>query len=385
MSYEQDNSGILSLGGFAFQIKVFVYYLSKLTKESQIEFETIDDVSIKNFKHQDIDDESEHFITKIIETDSYEAIQVKRTKITDTSALQIIWNWMLIEESDINVSQYTLYTDEDYGNVDIIFNNSPRDIFDKMNKSNKKKNASITRVKMLFNNDFAKFESTYYSIKNKHKLVSRNNIDEDISDAYSLHFRKTTSNEVVYFQRLGELLQHITSQILDSVLAKKPYKINYYEYLDLIEDITNRFTPEVTEPNYSDFKAINKVDINEIESLNPREYMQLISCALPQNLIINYLTQKFFYEHVRLNYMYNNKKSKIKDIEETAFENFESVKFNLQRQNKDLPFNRFQETISMSNSYVSSDQTRHGSAIYLTKDDIGEQQISWEDDDNAKS
>lgn len=48
MTLDSESGGILSLGGFAFQIRVLVYYLGRLCKGSQIEFETIDDVAIKN-------------------------------------------------------------------------------------------------------------------------------------------------------------------------------------------------------------------------------------------------------------------------------------------------------------------------------------------------
>ncbi len=46
-TYTPDKSGINSLGGFAYQIKVFVLYMLSMDENMQAGFETVDDVSIK--------------------------------------------------------------------------------------------------------------------------------------------------------------------------------------------------------------------------------------------------------------------------------------------------------------------------------------------------
>ena len=55
MTYQPDSSGINSLSGFSFQIKVFVYYMLMLEEGMQIEFETLEDVNIKNIENGKID------------------------------------------------------------------------------------------------------------------------------------------------------------------------------------------------------------------------------------------------------------------------------------------------------------------------------------------
>lgn len=55
LSSSVEKSGIYSLGGFAFQIKVFVIYLSSLKEEIQAEFETYDDVTIRKLTSKTID------------------------------------------------------------------------------------------------------------------------------------------------------------------------------------------------------------------------------------------------------------------------------------------------------------------------------------------
>ena len=46
-SYIPDQSGINSLGGFAYQIRLFVYYMLSMEENMSIGFEVIDDISIK--------------------------------------------------------------------------------------------------------------------------------------------------------------------------------------------------------------------------------------------------------------------------------------------------------------------------------------------------
>lgn len=90
------------------------------------------------------------------------------------------------------------------------------------------------------------------------------------------------------------------------------------------------------------------------------------------------------YESTVLKYMETNKLSKIEEIEETTYENFENVKFSLQNKKCDVPYNRLDETKKMSNSHAENEQIKYGSGIYLTRKDIDKNQISWEDEQNAK-
>lgn len=48
----------------------------------------------------------------------------------------------------------------------------------------------------------------------------------------------------------------------------------------------------------------------------------------------------------------------------------------------DTPYDRLKET-KENQIYTANEQIKYGSAICLTKEDIGENQISWKDEDNA--
>lgn len=383
MTYQPDSSGINSLGGFSFQIKVFVYYMLLLKEGMQLEFETIEDINIKNLKKENIDQKSENFISKLYEHKSNIAIQVKKTSITNSVAQQILLNWILLESSDNQITDYILFTDSKYANKDIIFSESAKTIFSTINKSTKKKNANITKVKDIYKDKYADFEKILNLIKNKYTFISMEDIDAKIDIGYSEHFRKA-ANVVVYNQRLNELLQHITVQILDSVNKGEPYLLGYEDFIKTIEDISNRLTEKVTAPLYADFKKIHTIDLSNSKVSGSREYRQLVACQLSESLIKQHLLYGMYYENTLHKYMETNKISKIEEIEETTYENFEYVKFRLQKSNEDEPYNRLHETKKMPNSHAENEQIRYGSGIYLTRESIVENQISWEDEQNAK-
>lgn len=130
--YILDNSGIYSLSGFSYQIRVFVYYMLKLKEGMQIEFETIDDINMKKIKPQQLDDFDEKFLNKIVGSSTNETMQVKRTTITQSTAVQVLLNWILLESSEYKVSKYTLFTDAEYNNTDILFSNSAETLLNQL-------------------------------------------------------------------------------------------------------------------------------------------------------------------------------------------------------------------------------------------------------------
>lgn len=384
MEYEQDFSGINSLSGFSFQIKVFVYYMLELKEGMQIEFETIEDVNIKKIKADNIDENSENFRSILLTKDTNQAIQVKRTTITNDVAMKILLNWILLEASNNNVEKYILLTESVYNNKDNIFYNTVEEVYQTIKKSNKKKNATISKVKELYKNNYEGFKKIYNAINEKYKFLSLDDIDKQIDNKCTIHFKKA-ANFIVYNQRLKELLQHITVEIMEAVNKKTSYTINYSGFIKLTEDISSRLTEKVTAPNYSDFKKLNQIDLSDSKISKLREYKQLLACQLSDNLVKQHLTYKNYYENILLKYMETTKISKIEEIEETTFENFENVVFRLKKDGCDLPYNRLEETKKMPNSHAENEQIRYGCGIYLTREDIADRQISWEDEQNAKS
>ena len=87
--YIPDTSGINSLGGFSYQIIVFVSYMLSMDEHMQAEFETVDDVSVKKITPNEIDENEDKFRNLIISSMGTKAIQVKRTTITAKIAKQV--------------------------------------------------------------------------------------------------------------------------------------------------------------------------------------------------------------------------------------------------------------------------------------------------------
>lgn len=382
MDFQLDQSGINSLAGFAFQIKVFAYYAFELRDGMNIEFETIEDVNMKTLVPRQIDTHSHKFVCKVSDSNTNTAIQVKHTSITKAIAQQLIFNWILLEQSSYNVEKYILFTDESYKNSDDIFSVGSEKLYKNIIASDKKENATISKMKNLYENNFNEFKKFFDRVKAKFEYTSLSNIDCEIENRASIHFRKI-ANVVVFRQRLNEFLQHVTVEIMKSICCFESFSLSYSKFINIIEDICNRFTTDITTPCYSDFKRINAIDLKDSKFASSREYHQLKFCELPDNLIKQNLLYGMYYQATSLKYMENDRASRINDIEEVTFENFESIKFSLKKQNQDLPYNRLEETKKQPNSFAENEQIRFGSSIYLTKDTIGEKQISWKDEDNA--
>lgn len=383
--YIPDQSGINSLGGFSYQIKVFVLYMLSMEENMQAEFETIEDVSIKSLSAEMIDDIEDNLRNLIISNEKYKVIQVKRTSITPDVAQRVLLNWILLEISNKNVTNYILYTDKKYKNKDNIFDISADDLYLKVLGSKKNKTATISKIKELYRKDKDGFINIYNMIKAKYTFIDEEKIDEEIDEKCKLLFKRGGVKTVVYYNRIKELLMHITYQILKKIGEKKPYIISYEEMIACAEDICSRFTNEVMYPNYSEFKKLNKINFSDLKVYNSREYKQLKACELEQKTIERNLQYENYYKNMTYQYLELNKTGTIENIEETTFDNFEDIKFELQCNGDDQPQRRLMEIKKKSNTYVVNEQIKYGSEIYLTRDEEKERQISWKDEENEKS
>lgn len=383
--YIPDESGINSLGGFAYQIKVFVSYMLSMDEGMQAEFETVDDIAISKMTSDIIDDNEDKFRNLIVSANGIKAIQVKRTSITEKVAKQVLFNWMLLEKSGKTITNYILFTDKSYKNSDIVFDVSAEVLYEEILNSKKSEKATITKIKKEYENDKYRFLNVYERVKNKYTFMAVDSIDEEISEKCKVLFKKAGVNRITYCNRIQELLRHITFKIMQSVNEKKPYIVSYEEMISYSEDICTRFTDQYIYPLYSEFKKLNKIDLTDLKIAQSREYRQLLACKMPRYLIERHLQYSSYYKNIYYKYLEINKTRKIQEIEETTYENFEDAKYKLQISGTDTPMNRLEETKKRSNSYADSEQIRYGAGIYLTREDGIEHQISWEDEDNAET
>lgn len=383
MEYSTGESGIKSLGGFAYQIKVFVYYLSKLQQNEQMEFETLEDVNIKAVQKDEIDTKSDSYKCIIKEQETNVAIQVKRTSITNASAEKILYNWLLVEKTHDNISKYLLFTDKAYDNQDIIFNRDYKKLFEKIKSSDKKANALITMVKNIFNDDFEEFEVLYKRIQDKYEFKVVDEIDNQILNTYERIFHRSAPSvsEIIYYMRIQELMRYVTMKIMQSVNKGQPFICTYSEFMQQIEEICKNIEENQVILSYSMFKSNNAIDWEDLKIINSRECIQLNSCNLSRQSVEQHLMYKLYYEFLKCSYMENNKIPRIEDMENTTYENYDFLKSVLQQENRDTPLNRLNDIKKSSNSYTPNEQVKYGVAIHLTRDDIDdEKQISWKED-----
>lgn len=380
MEYSTGESGIKSLAGFAYQIKVFIYYLPTLKQNEQIEFETLEDVNIKTVRKEEIDKKSDSYKCVIRNQEENVAVQVKRTSISNASAEKILYNWLIVEKSHSNISEYILFTDKIYENQDIIFNRDINELFDKINKSNNNSNALITIVKNIFDGNFEELESTYKIIQKKYKFKSIDKIDNEILSRYEAMFHRGGLPEAIYYIRIQELMRYVTMKIMQAVSKGEPFICTYSEFIHQVEEICENIKENQVILSYSLFKNNNTIDWEDLNISNSRECIQLQTCNLSKRVIEQHLMYKLYYESLRCSYMENNKVQRIDDMEDTTYDNYEFIKGVLKQDNKDTPLNRLNDIKKSSNSYAPNEQIKDGVAIYLTRDDVeADKQISWKE------
>lgn len=384
--YETDNSGIHTLGGFSYQIRVFAYYLSKLNPNMQLEFEKYDDVSMNNIDLDYIDSNEDNFKNIIVEDNGIQAIQVKRTKLDNKTALKVLMNWILLENSGNLVSKYILFTSDEYNNKNNLFHMTAEQLFAKINKAKleNKPRSIIGKLKKQFNNDKDLFINIYKLVESKVKFKSIEDIDDEIKKAYVVLFRRRNGEdkEIVYIQRIKALLEKLTYEILEMVNSKRSYSINHSDFMELIEKITLEIRDDNPVLGFYKFKqSCKELDISDKSICDTREYAQLKECNLPLGQLKSHMIYMLYYGRFRLLNMERNKEEKIEAIEDTTYDNFFMAKQRLKIEKNDIPFLRLDETKQKSNEHADNEQLKWGSAIYLTKEKTDDdKKISWKDE-----
>lgn len=384
MVEDYDRSGINSLGGFVFQIDTFIYYALNLNSNESLEYETIEDVSIR--KQEELDKKEDSFRTKLITSESYKAIQVKRKDITKEVAERVLMNWILLENSDINIDKYILWGDSSYSNHGNIKNINNKVLYEKIKANKDRSQKSIAKqLKDLFAEDYEKFNTIISNIKSKYEFIKNESITDTLIEAAKDVFHKDGVFNPVYIARIDALRSRLSFEILQAIKNKTSYKLDYITIRKMIVDITNTITNDYPIISFADHKKLHPVHINEIEHL--REVQQLRHCKLSDNEVIRRMFKCNYYYDYQFQLKEQARISEKEDIETTAFDNFENVKEKLSRQGRDDPYERLTQTEDKENSSCHNEHLRNGVCIYLTKDSSisGEKQISWKDDANEES
>lgn len=378
--YTSDKSGINSLRGFAHQIRVFSLYMLKLEKGESIGFETVDDVAINQ---STIDSLSECCRSTITYVDNIVSIQVKFNTLSKEKAEKVVLNWMLLEASCDRVKNYILYSDPSYRNQAIMFTTTAEELFKKITLSKKKANSIEGKAKKQFAT-IESFAKVYESVKLKYSYCD-NDIDNELLDQMSLIFRRVAINDYVFEQRIRELLNNITVEILKSIQDGKPFTMTYEERVKMEEAVCAQIRNDIIVPQYSNFTKTLNEEIYRSHIEQTREYKQLCACQLAEEQIHRNISWEQYYQNFRYLNIETVFRASINNIETTAYENFQEARDNLQFKGEDTPRNRLFKTVDSPNSHAPNDQIRKGVNIYLTREEETDNQISWEDDYNAEN
>lgn len=383
---ELNNSGIYSLAGFAYQINVFIYYLTQLKDDYALGFETFDDVALQR---SDIDstmqEEKLQTYNGIFNSPSgITALQVKRTALSNDDYEKVLFNWIILNNSSTNVENFILVVDKSYGNTDSVFPAELRSLYDKIITSNSSRNALITQVKEIINGDYALFIQLCESIKGRYSFKEIDDIESEIFESYKPIFNHGGVKDVIYKMRIRDFAEKIQYALLEDIAQNHSYKCDYAMFKTLIEDVVARIKDDLyIPPDFSNFRRNSRVDIADTTISKSRQYIQLKKCAIPDSFIKEQLIFEEYYNTYKLRCLENLKSTNVENIEYTTHFNFEMTKSNLQANGNDTPNNRLFQTQQQTNTYAHNDQIRNGSAIHLTKADTpADMLISWEDETN---
>lgn len=376
-----NDSGLSSLSGFSYQIKVFILRLTQLQQGQRVEFETLDDVAVRSLSSKDSISDS-CFKWKVDETSSIEVFQVKQTNVSESVRRQVLYNWLLAYNQKPDISKFTLYVAQGYSINEKAFTNDSEKEYQTIIESDKAVTALVSRVKQIYKDDLTKFKRDYQTICSKSTIERLGDIDELIAEQLITPFHATAADigKTYFEKRIAELFTRICARIMYCAGQRSPYVCGHAEYMQLCEEICKDISPTQYTPDYEAFRQVFSQDDLTSEITNSREYRQLRYCKLSNSEILDHLSWEQYYQSIRQHYLADAKKDAISKTESIAHQNHKDVVYELQDENKDTPRLRLIKTKRCEISTLHDEFSRWGTYIFLTQNDLPNK-ISWKDED----
>ena len=376
-----NDSGLSSLSGFSYQIKVFILRLTQLQQGQRVEFETLDDVAVRSLSSKESISDS-CFKWKVDETSSIEVFQVKQTNVSESVRRQVLYNWLLAYNQKPDISKFTLYVAQGYSINEKAFTNDSEKEYQTIIESDKAVTALVSRVKQIYKDDLTKFKRDYQTICSKSTIERLGDIDELIAEQLITPFHATAADigKTYFEKRIAELFTRICARIMDRAGQRSPYVCVHAEYMQLCEEICKDISPTQYTPDYEAFRQVFSQDDLTSEITNSREYRQLRYCKLSNSEILDHLSWEQYYQSIRQHYLADAKKEAISKTESIAHQNHKDVVYELQDENKDTPRLRLIKTKRCEISTLHDEFSRWGTYIFLTQNDLPNK-ISWKDED----
>lgn len=379
-----DKSGLQSLAGFCFQIKVYIYYLSNISERDIVAFEKNDDIEVESEEEKQL----EQLVLKQSLGSKIHLIQVKKTNIDKESKNKIIYNWMLATVNPQKNSKYTLYTKREYKKALDLKTDSVENLYKSIESLSPDPKSIIYKIKEKFPT-YESFEIMYNHVTSHYEVKSSKDIDQLIYHAYKDKLLAGSISKEIYSARLNSLIRDIQYEILASVQKIEPYTVNYSKMHRFINECIVSINEDVFRLNYVSFRKQHIPFIKQ-KYLDAREYLQLSACY-PQESKLNDLEEHLvymqYYEEFRFQNMRSLKNIFVEDVEHETFTYFKEVLDDIDLEIlNDTPILRLKETkkLNYSNSYLKhipgSKFLSSGTCIFLTKESTENyKKISWRD------
>lgn len=374
--------GIVSLSGFAYQIKVFILLFASLQKGEQIEFETLDDIAIQSIAQNDANNDL-CLKTKTDNENTITVFQVKQTNVSAAKSRNVLYNWLLALNKNRNVSKFTLYIDNSYTASDTAFISGYAKEYATIIGSDKEPAALVTKVKSIYADNEEQFKKDYDFVVGNYSIKPIQNIDSELINALStaLHFDANSIGPVYAKQRLEELFTRVCARIMTSVSQREPFYSSREEIMQICDEICRNICPNKYAPDYSSFERLHAFSTISADLQASRAYKQLQYCNLGTPDTMKHLLWQQYYKNIRHHYLSDAQQSTVDAIEGVASENHKDVVRELQEEGIDTPRRRLTKTKRQTISALNDEYSRWGAYVFLTND-TGEKQISWKDDEN---
>lgn len=375
-----NNAGITSQYGFLFQRKAFILLaLENIGIKKAFTFEGKDDIEITG-------DESIYSV-KASESNY---IQVKSGTVSEECFSKVVCNWLLLDKTDPDTTMLLFAENPLPDNIteDIIF--------EAILKGKEKKQNSIARK--TYNKFHVVIENNPDSLKKQirelldqicYDICSMQDLDHRLEQVFFSNWcQDITEYDLAKSKRLERLISYINQDIDNAIKAKKPFTLLFSDLIKHIMKVCEEITDHRYIAKIPELKKKFRKEATQIATDHTlREVRQLYLVDQANDFVIDGIVHELIYKDFRDIYSIQ-KETEIINLEENAFENYQSALFALDKAEAAIPHKVYQNTISLSiggELLPDGPIYRKGCYVYLTRDDIApEIQITWGNDNEQE-
>lgn len=368
-------AGITAQYGFLYQRYAFIKLaLDNVGMDRFFVYEGIDDIDI-----------AEECSISAIRQHNNQFVQVKSGTVSRDCWAKVIGNWLLIEDK---LPAYKIVLENELA-FDFRADDVIRGVLDFFKAGAKKASTSIANKvyrKFLEAKDETVLKKRVAEILDliSFEVLSMEDVYYSILETFKeIYCQDITIYDMAKSCRCNRFIEYINTKIDEAIKEKNSFILRYVDFMDVI----NRVTTEISDGKYIvDIAEMKKKKKKAAEQLvnsdDLREVRQLRLVNSNKGFIVKELVNELLYRDFREVYTTFGS-TLISNIEETAYSNFEDVKYSLSEEAE--PRQLFYETISKEISLNIVDNSplyRNGCYVYLTREEIDEsKKITWGEDD----